>query len=270
MLHFDRALVPGTWGFALGDVDAEKVRVTAYDAAGKQLPTSALGFQSAFTYCQGTPLPSACAGSPQTDAPSWDPASSYLVGNVTDTNGAAGWFRPTAQVATLELYSVVQTGIPAYQLAGRPGPAAGHPRAPDHAAGPRAARDADRHPGLQRHVQEHRRDQRRRARQDRLARRLHRDLHPESQLTGTDSFTLRIEKADGEVLVRSFDVKVAKTLPVTGAPEGLSREAAAAVALIAWARCWPRRRARPVKHATPARHKAVPQHRRSAGDTMDP
>ncbi|MEY9926084.1 hypothetical protein ABH926_000704 [Catenulispora sp. GP43] len=99
VVHFDRPLVPGTRGFALGDVDAEKTRVTAYDAAGRQVP---VGFQGSFNYCQGTPLPSVCAGQTETetDQPTWDPGTSYLVGNVADTNGAAGWFRPDAAVST--------------------------------------------------------------------------------------------------------------------------------------------------------------------------
>ncbi|WP_194906865.1 Ig-like domain-containing protein [Catenulispora rubra] len=178
------AQVFGNWGFALGDVDAEKVRVTACDAAGKQVPVS---FQGSFNFCQGTPLPSACGGQNETDQPSWDPASSFLVGNVADTNGAAGR----------------------------------HP-----------ARPAGRDPGVRGHVEEHRL----------ISGAEHGTITshanctvtytPNPGFTGNDSFTLRIETADGQILVRSFDVKVARTLPATGLPGGLPAEVAAALALL--------------------------------------
>ena len=233
VVHFERPLAPGTWGFALGDVDAEKVRVTAYDAAGVQVPTSALGFQGSFNFCQfGTPRPSSC-NHYDTDEPRWDPASSYLVGNVVDTNGASGWFRPAARVTTLELYSVVQTGIPVYQL---------WLAAMDQ---PRVVRQRETAPPIQtppgtpviikvcdcvpKNI-------------DVVSGPEHGTITshsngtvvytPHPNFTGNDTFTVRITKADGQILVRSFDVQVARTLPATGAPGGLPAEVAAALALL--------------------------------------
>ncbi|MBS2533252.1 hypothetical protein KGQ20_10750 [Catenulispora sp. NF23] len=233
VLHFDRPLVPGSWGFALGDVDAEKVRVNAYDAAGDQVPTSALGFQGSFNYCQGTPLPSSCGGTPSTDEPNWDPGSAYLVGNVADTNGASGWFRPTARITTLELYSVVQTGIPAYQfwLAALDQPPAARklPAQPPVLTPPGQSVVIPVCSGVSKNI-----DLISGAEHGKIT--AHGDCTvtytPRPGFVGTDTFTLRIETGDGKVLVRSFDVKVARMLPMTGVPSGLGDDAAAAVALL--------------------------------------
>jgi len=233
VLHFDRPLVPGSWGFALGDVDAEKVQVTAYDAAGKRIPTAALGFQSSFNFCQGTPLPSACGGQNDTDEPAWDPASAYLTGNVADTNGASGWFRPAAEVTTLELYSVVQTGIPVYQfwLAANDQPPAvrERPTTPPVLTQPGQPVVIPVCEGTSKNI-----DLLNGAEHGTVAGHANCTVTytPDPGFTGQDSFTLRIETADGRILVRSFDVKVARTLPVTGAPDTLPAEAAAALALL--------------------------------------
>ena len=233
VLHFDRPLVPGTWGLALGDVDAEKVQVTAYDAAGARIPTAGIGFQGSFNFCQGTPLPSACGGQNDADEPRWDAGSSYLSGNVADTNGASGWFRPTAPVTTLELYSVVQTGIPAYQFwlaaLDQPPAARKRPITPPVLTPPGQPVVIPVCEGTSKNI-------------DLLSGAQHGKITahanctvtytPQPGFTGQDSFTLRIETADGRILVRSFDVKVARTLPMTGVPGGLPAEAAAALALL--------------------------------------
>lgn len=233
VLHFGRPLAPGTWGFALGDVDAEKVRVTAYDAAGVQIPASALGFQGSFNFCQfGTPRPNSC-NQRDIDQPRWDPASSYLVGNVADTNGASGWFRPAANVSTLELYAVVQTGIPAYQLwlaaLDQPPAERERPTTPPTPTQPGQPVVIPVCAGTSKNI-------------DLMSGAEHGTITshanctvtytPDPGFTGDDSFTLRIETADGRVLVRSFDVKVARTLAATGVPGGLPAAAAAALALL--------------------------------------
>ena len=237
VVHFERPPAPGTWGFALGDVDAEKVQVTAYDAAGNRIPTSALGFQSSFNFCQsGPPRPGSCAGQNDTDQPVWDAGSSYLVGNVADTNGASGWFRPAAEVTTLELYSVVQTGIPVYQfwLAANDQPQVPmlirrRETAPPALTPPGTPVVIPVCEGTSKNI-------------DLISGAEHGTITshanctvtyaPDPGFTGNDSFTLRIETADGRILVRSFDVKVARSLPVTGAPDALPAEAGAALALL--------------------------------------
>jgi len=87
------------WGFAFGDIDADSVRIEAFDAGGGALPVATLGFRSVFNYCANVPTP--CSGGPHTDVPTWDPASSTLVGSGTDTSGAAGWLcRPGRSAAS--------------------------------------------------------------------------------------------------------------------------------------------------------------------------
>jgi hypothetical protein len=105
---------PVGWGFALGDVDADMVTISAIGPSGP-LTAAQLGHQGVFNYCQSTPVPSSC-GPGSTDVPVWDPATSTLIGNIGDTSGAAGWFRPTVPITSLTLTFTVQSGIPIYQV----------------------------------------------------------------------------------------------------------------------------------------------------------
>ncbi len=109
---------PVGWGFALGDVDADHVKVEATGADGAPLTAAQLGWQGTFNYCQGSPRPSTCTGSgPFTDLPHWDAATTTLIGsNTGDTSGASGWLRPTVPVKSLTLTFSVQSGIPIYQV----------------------------------------------------------------------------------------------------------------------------------------------------------
>jgi hypothetical protein len=113
---FDSPPEAGEWGFALGDIDAENVQVEAYGEHGVLLPVSDLGFEGTFNFCNGRPLPSTCGGRTGTDQPRWDSASGTLRGNVVDTDGASGWFRPTARVIRVVFTATLNSGIPAYQL----------------------------------------------------------------------------------------------------------------------------------------------------------
>ena len=106
----------GTWGFALGDIDADQVQVSAVGPGGP-LTVAELGFQGSFSYCTAsTPRPSSCGGVEGTDVPVWDPTAAVLRGNGTDTAGAAGWFVPTRPLTALTLQFSVITGIPSFQL----------------------------------------------------------------------------------------------------------------------------------------------------------
>lgn len=106
----------GTWGFALGDIDADTAKVTAVGTNGKPLTAAQLGWQSAFNYCASIPRPGACTGGASTDEPTWKAATSTLVGNGKDTSGASGWFVPTVPIKSLTILFTVQTGIPIGQL----------------------------------------------------------------------------------------------------------------------------------------------------------
>lgn len=102
------------WGFAFGDIDADSVRIEAFDAGGAPVPATALGFRGTFNYCNNTPTP--CGPGTHTDVPTWNPVTSTLVGSGPDTSGAAGWFMPTASFTTLRLTFTRLSGVPIMQM----------------------------------------------------------------------------------------------------------------------------------------------------------
>ncbi len=123
---FDRPTPADGWAFVLGDVDAELLDVTALDAEGEPVPLSALGFQSTFNYCQGSPRPSGCSPTKAQPLPDVDPATGRLSGpevdengdpipGWSDTDGASGWFRPTVSLSQITVTATWRTGFPTYQ-----------------------------------------------------------------------------------------------------------------------------------------------------------
>ena len=107
------------WGFALGDVDAESIGVSATGANGSPVAVSELGFQSAFNLCDiPSPKPSECSGVVTFDAPTWVPGvnSGVLQGNVNDSVGASGWFMPTTPLRSITLTNTNLSGIPTASL----------------------------------------------------------------------------------------------------------------------------------------------------------
>ena len=115
-LDFDTPPAAGGWGFALGDIDADLAALSATGVGGRRVSVADLGFQSTFNFCQGRPLPSTCGGATSTDEPRWDPSTGTLTGNIRDTDGASGWFRPSVAVRTLTIKYSAQAGLPVYQL----------------------------------------------------------------------------------------------------------------------------------------------------------
>lgn len=91
------------WGFALGDIDAEAITLEATGPDGP-LTAAELGYRSSFNY--------AGAG----DEPVWNPATATLSGNGNDTNGASGWFMPTAPITSLTVTFTTLTGFPIAQM----------------------------------------------------------------------------------------------------------------------------------------------------------
>jgi hypothetical protein len=104
----------GNWGFTLGDIDADRVRITAEDSLGNPVSTGGW-YESSFNYCNVSPKPGGCPAGSHTDTPTWDPATQTLTGNGSDTSGAAAWFRPTASIETLTFTFTRITGLPVYQ-----------------------------------------------------------------------------------------------------------------------------------------------------------
>lgn len=101
------------WSFALGDVDAEAVTISAKDASGANVPVRGW-FNDTFNYCQNSPRSSGC-GTAQTDKPTWN-GSNTLTGSGSDTKGASGWFTPNQAIKTLTFTSSKITGLPQYQV----------------------------------------------------------------------------------------------------------------------------------------------------------
>lgn len=105
------------WAFALGDIDADSVRISGVSATGAPLTADDLGFQSGFNYCApGTIGKPSCTGDPA-DVPAWDPVSLTLMGNAAaaDTSGSAAWFEPTVSIASLTFEFTQRSGFPVYQ-----------------------------------------------------------------------------------------------------------------------------------------------------------
>lgn len=102
-LTFSATPTPGTWAFVLGDVDAEKVGISATDAQGRPVDVSGW-HRGSFNSGSGS------------DAPVW--TSPELVGRNADTSGASAWFQPTQPVATITLTQAKLPvgGTPSYQL----------------------------------------------------------------------------------------------------------------------------------------------------------
>lgn len=104
------------WGFALGDVDADRVTISGTDETGAPVSAASLGYESSFNYCAVSPRPSGCGTGPFTDRPTWDQATATLYGSGSDTSGAAAWFRPTAPLKTLTFTFSRTAGSPSYQV----------------------------------------------------------------------------------------------------------------------------------------------------------
>lgn len=114
-ITFDEPTPASGWSFALGDIDAENIRIQALDADETEIDVSDW-FSSAFNYCNaGSPKPSGCPAGTSTDEPTWE--SPVLKGNAVDTAGAAAWFTPAAAITTLILTQERNiAGGPSYQL----------------------------------------------------------------------------------------------------------------------------------------------------------
>lgn len=114
---FDTPTPTSGWAFALGDIDADSVRVSGVSVDGVDLTAEELGYQSAFNYCDpGVGTGMSCRDYIG-DVPTWEPATQTLMGNPTavDTSGAAAWFEPTISIASLTFEYSQRSGFPVYQ-----------------------------------------------------------------------------------------------------------------------------------------------------------
>ncbi|HEY7823145.1 MAG TPA: hypothetical protein VIG24_09940, partial [Acidimicrobiia bacterium] len=104
-LNFASAPNPLTWSFAVGDVDAENITLSALDLDGNEIDVRDWKYVP-FNYASG-----------ETGEPVWDAQTQTIVGNTLDTSGASMWVRPTsADIASITLTQIRTSGFPQYQL----------------------------------------------------------------------------------------------------------------------------------------------------------
>ena len=112
---FNTATPLNGWSFALGDIDADAVTITAADTSGNSLSVVNWAV-TPFNYCNLTsPRPTSCAGV-STDLPTWNSGTATLTGSGNDTDGASAWVRPNSAIKTLTLRFKKLVGFPTYQL----------------------------------------------------------------------------------------------------------------------------------------------------------
>jgi hypothetical protein len=102
-ITFDTPPIAGTYGLAMGDVDAENVILSAKDEKGNDVDISDWN-GTEFNYAGGT------------DLPKWDGATGTITGNGVDTAGASMWIVPDQTVKSITLTQTRTSGFPAYQL----------------------------------------------------------------------------------------------------------------------------------------------------------
>lgn len=102
-ITFDAPPVPGTWGMAFGDVDAENLMISGTLEDGSKVDIAEWGIET-FNY----------AG--QDDVPVYDTSTGRLVGSGVDTSGATVWLSPSQPVKTVTITQERASGFPQYQL----------------------------------------------------------------------------------------------------------------------------------------------------------
>jgi hypothetical protein len=105
------------WAFAVGDIDADSLRIHAVAPDGHVLDATEIGLQDRFNYCaDGLAGKPSCTGAAD-DVPSWDAATLTLTGNLAaaDTSGSAAWFEPSTPISSLSLIFTRRSGLPVYQ-----------------------------------------------------------------------------------------------------------------------------------------------------------
>jgi len=112
---FATATPASGWGFALGDIDADRITITATGADGSAVPVGALGYQGSFNFCETSPKSTACSGVTDFHTPTWTAGTATLSGDGDDETGGTGWFQPTVPITTLTFSFSALSGFPVYQ-----------------------------------------------------------------------------------------------------------------------------------------------------------
>jgi hypothetical protein len=109
----------GGWGVSLGDVDAERVTVSATDALGAAVPAASLGITT-YNYCtppgascNNTFVPTATAAGTSVTV---EDTSCPAVTARCNTDGESAWINPTVAIKTLTVTSLWKQGFPTFQV----------------------------------------------------------------------------------------------------------------------------------------------------------
>lgn len=127
---FDGGSPATGWGFALGDIEAERLTILATRLDGSAATVDELGYQGGYNTCDFARSSANCSSNPPvnpvpTAVPEIvDPAATELVVadiitcaslNSCDTAGASVAFLPTVPLSTLTVRSTWIVGLPTYQ-----------------------------------------------------------------------------------------------------------------------------------------------------------
>jgi len=107
----------GVLGFVVGDIDVDKVTISGVRSDGAPV-TGAELVGAAFNYCDAIDASPDCSGASAPFAlPLWDPSSMTVVGDDTESDGAAAWFQPSVAISTLTfLYEGNPGWVPSFRL----------------------------------------------------------------------------------------------------------------------------------------------------------
>lgn len=118
---FERPTPAGKLGFAVSDIDLDRLQITAKDASGRAVAGSDLA-GDVFNFCDvpAAGRPPECGGSRNTITPRLKNTSNGVIltgRNDNDTEGAAAWFKPTVRIKriTFVFRGESESGSPSYR-----------------------------------------------------------------------------------------------------------------------------------------------------------
>jgi hypothetical protein len=102
----------GKWAFSLGDVDAERLTITATKANGSAATAAEIGFQAQYNYNDPT---DSVAHLTITQSGNSVVAEDPSCPTTCDTVGISVWFKPTVSLSYISISALGKSGFPVYQ-----------------------------------------------------------------------------------------------------------------------------------------------------------
>lgn len=103
----------GKWGFSFGDIDAEKIVVTAVKPGGASATAVELGFQAKYNY--NDPSDTAVNDLTVTTTANSVELEDTKCPTACDTVGISAWFKPSVSLQSLTVVATGKSGFPIYQ-----------------------------------------------------------------------------------------------------------------------------------------------------------